>query len=57
MPTRREFLENAAASAACTFIAGKLASAASAVADVPTPHLDAVTALVIEKARTAGLYQ
>ncbi|PYY18187.1 MAG: hypothetical protein DMG60_09250 [Acidobacteria bacterium] len=37
MPTRREFLENAAASAACTFIAGKLASAASAVADVPTP--------------------
>jgi 2-dehydropantoate 2-reductase len=25
-------------------------------ADVPTPHLDAVTALVIEKARKAGLY-
>ena len=26
------------------------------VAEVPTPHLDAVTALVIEKARKAGLY-
>ncbi|MGE5268269.1 MAG: ketopantoate reductase family protein [Thiohalocapsa sp.] len=26
------------------------------VAQVPTPHLDAVTALVIEKARKAGLY-
>ena len=25
-------------------------------ADVATPHLDAVTALVIEKARKAGLY-
>ena len=25
-------------------------------AQVPTPHLDAVTALVIEKARKAGLY-
>lgn len=27
------------------------------VAEIPTPHLDAVTALVIEKARKAGLYQ
>src|SRR5437764_599894 len=26
------------------------------VAEVPTPHLDSVTALVIEKARQAGLY-
>jgi 2-dehydropantoate 2-reductase len=25
-------------------------------AEVPTPHVDAVTALVIEKARKAGLY-
>jgi 2-dehydropantoate 2-reductase len=27
------------------------------VAQVPTPRLDAVTALVIEKARKAGLYR
>lgn len=37
MPTRREFLEKAVASAACSLIGSKLSATGSIVADVPAP--------------------
>lgn len=40
MTTRRDFLEKAAASVACTMIGGKLAAADSRLADIPLPKLE-----------------